>query len=234
MDNDRRRQFRKELHGSVESLLREAGVYALDAHGWLNADDVDPKHIGHAMAQIGSLAGEVIDAHSADPPKAFPLTACEKKMIVAQAEFEGLMNASRIAIGQMLFAADIDGELAAHFMSAMLLLSAASDRLRDFFVCAVFKRSPDKWKPADHQTGARIAFAKPFDDARTFVRDVDRSQLQASIKALPPLARAIARHRRSRHVIAHQIATAEGRRHLRLVDRKPVPVNYNIDWASID
>lgn len=220
----------KDLHKKIDRLLHAQRIYHLDAYGWLNADDHDPAHVGHAMAQTAALWCDVVDTLHEDNSKHIPLKGWQKALMVAQGDFEGLMEASRLATGSMLLH-EVDEELrSTHFMSSMLLLSAATDRLRDFFICAVFRKVPGKWQAAE--AAKTSDYAQPFIEA--LIRSIPNNAARNAAQILPAFAKQLSSFRKKRNVIAHRIATAEGRRKDRLARRKPTKVNYDIDWSQVD
>lgn len=218
----------------LRSLAHGAGVYEFGNYGWLNAEDYDPKHVGHAMAQTKKLAWDYSDQLHDEKRPIPKLRAWEKKLIVAQGDLDGFMQASYFSIGGMLLFKAEDDAFSANYMSAMLLLGAATDRLRDFFVCATYRKSPDKWEPRP-STGGRVApFTLPFRQAKAHLALNHDDRVSQCLLVLVPLTDRLAEFRKKRHAIAHKIATSEGRSMADLINRKRVPVVTDIDWSQID
>ena len=215
-------------------LLDAVGVYDFNNYGWLNADDIDPEHAGHAAAQVASLADEVIDTICDEENGHTPqLTDWQKELIISEGDFSGFMQASRWSIGEMLLRADESDLFYTHFMSAMLLLGAASDRLREFFICAVFNKRSRSWRPSGHIGQAAIEYSEPFTEAQRTPPVGAPSSVAAHLADLVPLVHTIAANRRERHAIAHRVATAEGRRKQRLTRMTWAPMQ-EVDWSEID
>ena len=217
----------------MTKLLHTSGIYRLDAHGWKGYDEEDPDHIGHAMAQTQSLSFHYLEEvmNKPNPPK---LTGWQKDLIVAGGEFEGFMETARLSMGLMLLHAGALDFFPGHFMSSMFFLGAASDRLRHLFVAAVFQRRPARWKPHEHQPGRFIRYETPFIEALARKASGMHPSRVDFLRAMQDYIRQIAKHRKARHVIAHRIATEEGRREYRLVTHPRSPPPKDIDWKKID
>lgn len=207
-----------------ESLLNQNRVAKFDCHGWLNADTPDPNFIGYAMAQSDSLSFRALEAKMGATP--IQLEDWQKALIIAGGDLEGLMDSSRLCIGLMLLHERSFELVNVHFMSAMFLLGAASDRLRDFFIAAVFQRKPN----SDSRRGK---YVRPFDEAMSH-QDVRRSEwVAASVQRLGPVAAEIAKRRDTRNMIVHDLATEEGRREFALVNDPPRPTINPNEWIAI-
>lgn len=223
----------KFSHEEMTKLLHASGIYRLDAHGWKSYDEEDPDHIGHAMAQTQSLSFHYLEEvmNKPNPPT---LAGWQKDLIVAGGEFEGFMETARLSMGLMLLHAGSLDFFPGHFMSSMFFLGAASDRLRDFFVAAVFQRRPVQWKPHDHEAGQFITYEAPFAEALARKTSGMHPAHVDSLREMQDYIRRIAKHRQARHAIAHKIATEEGRREYRLVTVPRSPPVEDIDWEQID
>ena len=90
--------------------------------------------------------------------------------MVAGEDFEGLMRVARLSIGLCLLHRDITIENSyehnryfwLHYLDAMIQLSMASDRIRDYFIIAFFKIDPREYCK-DKRTRKYIA---PFEEAK--------------------------------------------------------------------
>jgi hypothetical protein len=200
-------------------LLHANSIYALDSYGWLNADDVDPELVGHAMWQTDSLSFRLLDARMAameSKTGTFPeLKSWQRFLISVGGDFEGLMDAARLSIGLALFQREVgdtgrfggDSLLRLHLIAALVTLGAASDRLRDVFVAAIFRTETKpyekgKWKAK----GDRRRYETPFEEAV--------EQLPAapeSVAKLPALAAQVHSFRQTRNAVIHELATETGR-----------------------
>ncbi len=219
---------------AIVRLLDAEALYDVESYGWLSADDIDPEYEGHAAAQLASLASEVIDAVTDERRGHTPqLKDWQKDLIVAEGDLVGFLRSSRWAIGEMLLLANDEELFATHFMSAMLLLGAASDRLREFFICAVFNQRPEKWKPPGYAPGDRVAYIEPFKQAQQEELADVAPRVETQLSKLSPLVEAIAGNRKKRNAIAHRVATSEGRRKQRITGMTWAPVQ-EIDWSQID
>jgi hypothetical protein len=150
------------------------------------------------------------------------------------------MEAARLSIGLMLFQDTLvrenttasDSFFPMHLMSAMILLGSASDRLRDFFIAAVFHKTTKKYDKGQK----RSCYITPFNKARE--RFEGRPEpVATSIATLPDLAAQIQQFRTMRNKIVHGIATELGRQQQRLVDRPPsaaIAATVEFDWEITD
>jgi hypothetical protein len=171
------------IREEITELLVNNEVYELQSYGWIDAHTHDPELVGHAMQQTDSFAWRFLLA-AIDSPNPPQLNPWEKALAVSGGDFEGLMEAARISIGLMLFQDARVGEnitapdsfFSVHLMGAMFLLGAASDRLRDFFVSAVFhkiterprRRSAtitDYYNKGRFKHDDRIRYVTPFREA---------------------------------------------------------------------
>lgn len=212
--------FSTLLRKQLRELLHAHGVYDIGAHGWRNADDPDPRYIGHTMWQIDPPPGLYAELRPADGRvrltfESQPFEPWQQSVAIAGADFDGLMEASSLSIGLMLMHKNAlneslqgDGDFAhLHWMSSIVNLSMASDRLRDFFVAAMFRRPAEKYsrktklKPdADHDP-----YVTPFLEA---VAKLPRPpELAETLRALAEMAPRIAVIRKKRNEIVHDVAT---------------------------
>jgi hypothetical protein len=120
----------------------------------------------------------------------------------------------------------------AHLMGAMFLLGAASDRLRDFFVSAVFHKiterprrrsgtSTDYYNKGRFKNDARSRYVTPFSEALYDTLANYDDPIASSVAKLPALADGIENFRLLRNDIVHVIATEEGRRQAHIVNNPP-------------
>jgi hypothetical protein len=254
------RAITQYIREEITTLLQANDIYELDSYGWLDAynDIVDPELIGHPMRQRDSFWWRFLLAtDSPNPPQLIPW---EKALVIADGDFEGLMEAARLSIGLMLFQRDKVGErldtfdtsislpmISVHLISAMSFLSSASGRLRDFFISAVFKKiteRPTRRRGGMFPTGTefyeknseRKKYAAPFKEATDkFKGHVDSSIANAATQ-LTALADEIENFRLMRHSIIHVIATDLASNRKKLVDNPPSAVgddnDFQIDWEA--
>ncbi len=216
---------------AVTLVLHELRLYEPDSYGWLNAEDVDPEYVGHAMNQTDSLAFRVLDAHiealQSRGVKVPVLEEWQKYLIRSGGDFEGLMKAARWAIGLAIFnerAApstqfEVNEMFHLHLISAMMTLGAASDRIRDLFIAANFRTTRKKYENGSWLEKARSDYATPFAEAAS-VSIADRWAAESQAK-LPIMAVEIFRFRRLRNAVVHDLATEDGRRSDRIANDPP-------------
>jgi hypothetical protein len=193
------------------------------------------------MRQTDSLAFRLLVGEH--PP---PLLPWQKFLVIAADDFEGLLEAARLSIGLMLFQSDIIGErpdtfdtsiplplISVHLMSSMIFLSAASDRLRDVFVAAVYNKTTAEYHHGKYNKKPRSWYTTPFIEAIEYLQDGTFSE---SVAALPPLTEEIHKFREARNEIVHVIATALAQRGKDLVNNPPSAHDdeeeFEIDWEA--
>jgi hypothetical protein len=243
-------QINRFAREKMTKLLHTNHIYTLDSYGWLDADTHDPEMVGHAMAQTDSLSSRFLEA-AMDSPKAPELKPWEKALAISDGDFKGLMEAARLSIGLMLFQRDIVGEgttaaslfdssslpmISVHVMSAMVFLGSASDRLRDFFIAAVFNTLTKQYNdlPKYHGKERRL-YTTPFIEA---VESLKGRPFHDSVAKLPPLTETIYELRRMRNEIVHTIATELARQASDLVNNPPSAhhhdeeFEFEIDWEA--
>ena len=200
------------------------------------------------MNQTVSLSWRFLLA-ATDTLTAPSLTEWQKSLIIAGGDFEGLMESARLSIGLMLFqdalprvSMDQSSFLSLHLMRAMLLRGAASDRLWDFFVSAVFNKPREQSREISSSAKAYYAkgrfqnrdrrqYSTAFYEASEYKFAKHSDAVSASIKALPEIAQKIEPFRSSRNGIVHRIATEQGRQQLRLVSEPPSNSPDNVEWT---
>jgi hypothetical protein len=246
------REINQYIHDQMTALLRANHIDELDSHGWKDAynDIPDPHLIGHAMQQRDSFAWRFLLA-AMDSPKPPELKPWEKALAISDGDFTGLMEAARLSIGLMLFQRDIVGVgttppsvsdispvpmISVHVMSAMIFLGSASDRLRDFFITAVFNKRTKQYDDLPKYYGKKRSFyTTPFIEA---VESLKGKPFHDSVTKLLPLTEKIHALRRLRNEIVHTISTELARRAADLVNNPPSAHDdddveeFEIDWEA--
>jgi hypothetical protein len=202
----------KYVREEIAELLHANDIYEIGSYGWSGPDDVDPDTVGHAMWQVDGPTDELLfrDTGSTALPS---VNKWQKLCSVAGADFEGLMIAARLSIGLALFQQRLVGERLdaedsltnVHSMAAFMTLGAASDRLRDVFIAAVFEKTARGY--AD--TRERGLFDTPFREAVEHRRDVPK--VAEALAMLESLAADNLPFRAARNKIVHRLATELGR-----------------------
>jgi hypothetical protein len=195
----------------MTTLLHANDIYDFDTYGWIDADTHDPEMVGHAMHQVDSLSWRFLETAMASPSPP-QLEGWQKFLVRSGGDFEGLMKATRLSIGLMLFQDTLvrentdesDSFFPLHLMSSMILLGSASDRLRDFFIAATAHKTTEEYEKGQK----RRSYTKPFHQARERLQ----GPLSTPARSLCTLAVKIEKFRRMRNEIVHVISTELGRR----------------------
>ncbi len=197
-----------ELEHAVDVALKAAGLFDIDSYGWLNEDDADPDHIGHAMWQIDQPSLDFSAAFDGAPVGRRPRDL-EKQVLTLGEDFCGVMHLSRLSIGLNLLWKDQARRgflnespfFRLHHMDAYLKLAIASGRLRDLLVVACTGAAPKGYKGRWYVT--------PFNEAGKLLalRGIESPHLLESLAALPAQASAIFAFIARRNSLVHSIAT---------------------------
>jgi hypothetical protein len=219
------------LRGEIERLLLDAGVRHLSTYGWIDANSVDPEFVGHAMWQTDpAISHDYLSLNKRragerpSPPKT---TEVQQLLAVSGADFDGLMNAARMSIGQLLIQATFlrmrlfgdDRFFDLHHMSSIIYLATASERIREFFVAAAFRKSQRAYQSGKYQGRQRSWYTTPFLEAKETLAKSSPELGNALSKACP-LAEEIRQLRDTRNILIHELATSLGRRERRLLDQR--------------
>jgi hypothetical protein len=201
---------------SVREQLLKHRIYDLHSYAWLDHDTPNPEFAGHHMWETnppfepewGSLSWD------AGPVRHRPTTR-DEELVRSGFDFAGLMEMARNSIGLLLcYENSSENDLLAdspgfwlQFANGMMLLSAASERLRAFFIMAFFKKTAQKYEKRGPEFRQ---YCSPFDDA-------DPTRYENTTEAtvgLRPLAYEISRRRKERNEIVHKVATRLARSQL--------------------
>jgi hypothetical protein len=201
------------LHAEAERLLTVAKIWKLGNFGWLNGYDADPDFIGHAQWQTDPPidnpmifnARGTYKAEQPEPPEWL------KTIAIAGADFEGLMEAARMSMGLLLLSIDATSEkqfvndsfLDLHRMSALIYLATASERVRELFIAAAFRKRQEEYNKAKGKVHGepRKWFSSPFIEAADIFADCD------CLPKLIALVPDIVEMREERNILVHEIAT---------------------------
>jgi len=214
------------LKQEIEEQLVLREVFDIGHYGWVDENTPDPEFLGHAMWQVESpVQHEHHSAFGEAPVRRRPSEE-EEVLAVAGGDFEGLMRLSRMSLGLCLWHQQFaertlfedDDHLWLHYLSAMVMLNAASDRLREFFVMACFRMKTAGYdKKKGTWSGHKYNwYQTPFIEAR----DSAPSSIALQLERLISFAAEIFRHRTTRNTMVHEIATKVGERERELTRRQ--------------
>jgi hypothetical protein len=225
------------VRGRIENLLNTAGVRKLNSYGWLDADAPDPEFIGHAMWQVeppfehdyGWSIRRRGGRATRTPPR--EPTETQQLLAVAGVDFDGLMDAARMSIGLFLLQADVTREFQLHddkfrdlhYMSAVIYLATASERIREFFIAAAFRVPQEAYQTGSYEGQRRSWYTTPFLEARDALARSSPELSDPLSKALP-LAEHIRELRDTRNALIHELATAMGQRERQRFQQRPEAV----------
>lgn len=215
----------KYLEREIAERLDERQVYDIGNYGWLDADTPDPELVGHAMWQVDPPLeyqfhlgfGETLVSHRP--------TDAEEVLAVSGSDFEGQMRLARMSLGLSLWQQQLAEEALfddnnyfwLHYVSTMVMLNAASDRLREFFVMAFFRKKVsayDKTKGAwNGEENKYNYYQTPFIQARdSEAKDPADQSMGELLGKLASLAENIYRNRKDRNKMIHEVTTVIGKR----------------------
>ena len=231
------------LRSEAEDLLHEAGIWALNSYGWLNAYDANPEFVGHAMWQTDQPLDLLhdFDIQSSCEAKPSPPPKWQRLIALLGGDFEGLMQAARMSTGLFLVQAKLsrdnmfnkDDLLDLHWLGSVVYLSTASDRIRALFIAAVFRKSVEDYATGRYNDHKRSWYTTPFIEAREALANSSPDLAEALAKA-PSLAEEIYQLREKRNELIHELATSIGRRRRALLDERPPTARpRNFDFPSL-
>ena len=191
----------KAVLGTIESLLLNAGVYDVDAYGWKNQNDVDLDFAGYAQWTLDPPY-DVYAMPAECPNRA--ATVREERLMALGSEFFGVMKASRYAIGSaLLHQGDLDPwDVTPHpfefnEISALVSLSIASDRLRDFVIVTFLDEQP--------------RFGHEVDQLRLALCIARQHGLEEEVLKLQALVPSVQALKRDRNATVHRTALREAK-----------------------
>lgn len=218
----------KHIEQEIEKELAVYELHDIGSYGWADENTPDQQFVGHAMWQLdpplqieyNSAFGEASVRHSP--------TEKQEVLAISGADFEGLMRLSRISIGLGLWNQQLaensiledNDHFWLHYLSAVVLLNAASDRLREFFVMALFQQKSDVYDKKDGTfSGNKYKwYQTPFIEAEAANAKI--SDAEDLLGKLSSSAKKIYEYRLSRNKIVHEVATKIGHRERELVQRR--------------
>jgi hypothetical protein len=217
------KELSEAIRAEMESALIAAGVWEIGSMGWVDAETMDPETVGHAMWQTDppldidwtTFAARHARAEPPGPPPAEWL----KLLAISGADFEGLIKAARLSIGLFLIQTKIirttefsdDDFFELHWMSAVIYLATAAERLREFFVAAAFRQTQAEYRARGrcYRDQERARYATPFLEALELFRS---SELSSELEKLNGMASSIQTIRDKRNELVHELATSMGHR----------------------
>ncbi len=226
------RKLSKYLDQEIAERLRERQVYDIGNYGWLDEHTPDPQYLGHAMWQLEPPLQYQFHLGFAEPVSHRP-TEEEEVLAVSGSDFEGQMRLARMSLGLSLWQQQLAEDAPfddndyfwLHYVSAMVMLNAASDRLREFFVMAFFR---EKVCTYDNKKGTWKGkkskynyYQTPFIQARDSVATDPADQSTGELLGkLASLAENIFRNREDRNRMVHEVTTIIGKRERKLTSEQ--------------
>jgi hypothetical protein len=203
------------IRGEVERLLLDKQIFTFRDYGTLPY----PIFAGYTLWQRDR---PLLPSGHMLSPEAYQrsdLLGWQRSILMSGADFEGLVDAARLSIGlalvdygsaeQSIWATDTFFHL--HVMTSMILLGAASDRLRDLFVGTVFKKTAEEYARGKFNEQNRTWYVTPFNEATGCASEYG-DPVANSLETLPNLAERVQKFRMLRNEIVHDIGTKFGHR----------------------
>jgi len=223
----------KYLDQEIEARLVERQIYDIGHYGFLDGDTYDPEFLGHAMWQVQSpLLNDSLNLGFSDILVTHKPTKEEEALVVIGRDFEGQVRLARMSLGLALWQQELAQDAVfddndyfwLHYASAMVMLSAASDRIREFFVMAFFRqeinayenmKAERKWKG-----DPKSWYVTPFIHARDLEATGSRDQLiEKLLQKLVSLTENVFRNKEHRNGVVHEISTVIGKREREVTHR---------------
>lgn len=95
-------QALKNIELAAVAEANAAEIYDIGAYGWLNENDVDDEHVGHAMWQLEPPLSHARDDLFGESPVHVRPTETDKGALVAGEDFCGMMQLARMSIALAL------------------------------------------------------------------------------------------------------------------------------------
>jgi hypothetical protein len=135
----------EEIDGEIEQALRAERVYSIGAYGWISHDEADPDYLGHMLWQTDPPFQADFATLSGGGMVKYEPALRDEVLIRNGEDFEAVMTTARQVMGMAMVRARsaqhplVGGPEAfwQDYSVCTMLLSIASDRLRDFLVMAV-------------------------------------------------------------------------------------------------
>lgn len=208
----------KCLNQEIAEQLRSCEVYDIGHYGWQDENTPDPQFLGHAMWQVDPPLQQDHNSLLGDTPVRHRPSVENEVLAVSGSDFEGLMRLSRVSLGLSLWhqkfaeleTFEDNDHFWLHYLSTMVMLNAASDRLREFFVMSFFRTNTNAYNSKKGTcSGNKFSwYQTPFVEAKKS----GNSSTEVQLNELARLAEMIYRHRDNRNTIVHEIATKVGER----------------------
>jgi hypothetical protein len=203
------------IRGEVERLLLDKQIFSFRDYGILPY----PIFVGYTLWQRDRPLLPSGDMLNPEAYQDSDLQSWQRSIVMSGADFEGLVDAARLSIGLALvdygsaerstWATDTFFHL--HVMTSMILLGAASDRLRDLFVATVFKKTAEQYAQGKFNEQNRTWYVTPFNEATGYASEYG-DPVASALETLPDLAERVQKFRTLRNEIVHDIGTKFGHR----------------------
>ncbi len=149
----------QDLDSEIEEILNAEGIFGVSSYGWMDHDTVDPEYWGHAMWQTDPPFQHDFSALLNGGVVHYKPTLRDEVLIRNGEDFEAVMISARRSIGMALarvrttqsIALGHSDEFWQDYSTCMMLLSIASDRIRDFVVMAMENEEYDGGKTETSQ-----------------------------------------------------------------------------------
>jgi len=190
-----------DLGGEIDQILFAEGIYAVESYGWLDHDEADPEYLGHMMWQTDPPFKPDFSIVTGGGAVTYVPTRRDEVLTRNGEDFVAVMNAARRIMGNALMRWNaVDGnvigasdEFWEDYSICTMLLSIASDRMRDFLVMALENVEYDSGK-TESDRGSIIKQA------------IDK------VPGLAKFAMQSQKYKTVRNEIVHEIATLAARR----------------------
>lgn len=209
----------------VKRILVQNEVYDVEAYGWLDAETVDPKYYGYAAWVISPKVEFDFAAYWDQKPFTQRPENTDIGMMASGHDFFEMMKAAYLMIGQALFFhCHREENLGTSYASASLTgavvqLTIAADRIRDYYAYALTRESLEEYAGKDRK---KKTYSKLFEDAISIVSGYEgqSDELIGMVKFALGLACDIQEKRKHRNKLVHQLASHYSRAQKRFLEQQ--------------
>jgi hypothetical protein len=206
------KKFVAYIDKRIKKHLIEHRIYDIDTYAWLDAETVNPKHLGYAAWVLTPKVEFEFEAFFNQQSLSKRPSNSDIEMMTAGRDFIETMKGAYYMIGQTLFFAEYEPDslsasyASSNLNSAILHLNIASDRIREYYAFTLTGKSFKKYAGRDRE---KNEYSRLFADAKDILfkkKHTDRESIQNADDAFN-LAKKVQKHRQIRNKVVHEMAS---------------------------